>query len=429
MAWDLNTQGNCCGAPVADVPYLLMDFRRRLLNPIVGAAAAQFSRAGSGIYRGIDRVITQSPANMPDWESGPNGDVRGLLIESSATNLCWPSSDTTHANFSLTGVTSSAPAANSPDGGSNACILTEDTSTGTHRAQASIAATAGVTYIFTVYVRALNRTRVALFASGAAVTAGRTATFDLTAGTLANSSGVLRGAMIEAVDALGGGWYRIGMSLAPENTGTLNLFACGDDGTGLTYTGSGTGAFRTWGWDIRVGAFFGSHIPTTNAPAASASEFCSLSSVVAGFTSGSGTILVEAFAPRATASTDLTLLAIDDGTASNRHILRVNNSGLLRYAVGRAGVTQVGDINSAATAITGGLRFAAAIRYNASDFALCVNGSAPLTLASGTPPSAHNTITIGGASGGLTSWAAPISRVAMFSRAMNDAELQLLTAA
>ena len=180
-----------------------------------------------------------------------------LLLEPQRTNLVTYSKDfnfifTTHRS------TLTANQGVSPEGLNNAVKFAEDTTlSNTHFIGDGYNYTSGVSYSWSVFVKADGRSKLKIQQGNIAVISFN-ADFDLANGTAVNY-----GNGTATIKDFGNGWYRcsientIALSTASTN---INIFLI--DGSSLSYSGDGTSGVLLYGLQLEEGSFATSYIPT-----------------------------------------------------------------------------------------------------------------------------------------------------------------------
>jgi hypothetical protein len=188
-------------------------------------------------------------------------EVRGLLVESSGTNLALYSEAFDNAAWAKGASSTIAPdTTTAPDG-----ALTADTFStvggGNGNIFKSLTVTAGTVYTASVYIKrgTWDWYRLMFYDGN---TAQARAWFNLSTGALgttgAGGTATYTGARIES---LGGGWYRVSVSGSiTTTTGYWQLTP--QDGDGSTAQSSNTSAY-IWGAQLEASPFATSYIPTT----------------------------------------------------------------------------------------------------------------------------------------------------------------------
>jgi hypothetical protein len=178
----------------------------------------------------------------------------GLLMEEQRSNLLFYSAEFDNAAWVKTGSTITANATTSPDGTVNAEKLVDNTSATTqHRVQQAVTTLSGVSYTYSVYLKAGERTTVRVRSVGTATFAD--CTVNLIAGTISVVTGTA------TITNAGGGWYRVSVIGAADSTTTTCYVNLMDAGS-ITYTGDGVSGAFLYGAQLEAGAFATSYIPT-----------------------------------------------------------------------------------------------------------------------------------------------------------------------
>ena len=144
----------------------------------------------------------------------------------------------TTSPWDTVGGTTTANAANNPFGGSNANLLTEDTSTGGHYVYQFVTLAGGV-YEFSVYEKSNGDGILIQPLSG-----GPYAGFNLSTGTVCTQGA----GGVGSIQAIGGGWYRVSLLTASLASGSqeFSIFTTNGSCTN-NYTGNGTSGAYLWG--------------------------------------------------------------------------------------------------------------------------------------------------------------------------------------
>lgn len=222
----------------------------------------------------------------------------------------------------------------------------------------------------------------------------------LGAGTITLSGASTAGPLVGT-----GATTRVALTFTPSTTSLT-----------LTVTGSCTNV------QLEVGNSASTWIPTTGASVQRVSDVLTVSSPGVTFPL---TMFVE-FERAFDTGNGVTLLRLDDGTDPERAILGINATDLSRTVVAAANVTQA-DVTVAGTTTVGVTqKLAGAIETNR--VSTCRNGTlgTPDTLA--TMPATPTTLRFGVNTGTLTQPFSYLRRVAIFNRALTDAQLQAVTA-
>jgi hypothetical protein len=348
---------------------------------------------------------------------------RGLLIEEARTNLVTYSAEFDNAAWTKSNTTVTANATASPDGTVNADKLVEDTTTGTHSTTSpTVALTSGVAYTTTVYVKAAERSWIALQYDSGAFGTSPTAYFNLGTGTVGSA---FNGA-IHTIRNAGNGWYRCSITatatVSTNSTARIYL-ATGDNAA--SYTGvTGNGAFL-YGAQFEAGAFATSYIPTVASTVTRTADIAAVTA--ANFSSwynqpqGTFVVDVSTFKPTTSVTTANAVLA-SDGTGNNRAGLRYLTANVEELVItGGATQAQIGQ----AYTVSSIDRLAGAMKTN--DFAFARNGALVGTDTSGTVPTV-NRLGIGSDHSGSNQLFGHIRSIRYYPARLNNAQLQTLTA-
>ena len=122
------------------------------------------SRSSSGTYYGSDGLIKTAASGEARYQYNPQNLTAPpvLLVEPSRTNLLLYSNSFGTAPWSLTAATVSANSIQtaSPDGTTNATVLIEDGTTGTHEINQAFTSVIDSTYVYSIYAKAKERNNI-----------------------------------------------------------------------------------------------------------------------------------------------------------------------------------------------------------------------------------------------------------------------------
>jgi len=212
-------------------------------------------------------TLVTAAINQPRFDHDPvTKECKGLLIEDATTNLLTYSEDFGNAAWTKSNSIISGDFTYAPDGTKSADKLIEDNTTGSHYVFQSITPTNGVTYSFSIAMKADQRRYVWL---GCGFSGGGRYGFDLLTGTLTNGTISNQAA---TVSNLGNGWYRCSITVTASSNavGQLQIGMDGDadNVTGIGYTGDGYSGIYIWGAQLEANsASPSSYVATSGATA------------------------------------------------------------------------------------------------------------------------------------------------------------------
>lgn len=353
---------------------------------------------------------------------------KGVLIEGARTNLCLQSQTFDNASWTKSRTSISANAAIAPDGTTTAGKLIETVDSGTHRAyQTFTKAASAVTYTLSVYLKAAERTfahiRIAETGEGNPATVG----LNLSTGELGTPYGSGITGVSAAVVAVANGWYRL--SITGTTTTDTNLAVYVMTATGLTsgdtsYVGDITKGVYIWGTQLEAASFPSSYIPTTTASATRAADALSVTSVTG---LDYPLSLFAEFERAVDTGTDSGVLEVNAGSSANRALLNISTTGVIQFYARASFVDQVS--NTIAGALATGTVYKVAARVSTNDSRQVRGGTLGTQDTSCTNPAAPTKIIFGAQNADVSQLHGYLRRLALFSRALSDGELQALTAA
>jgi hypothetical protein len=364
-----------------------------------GVGSVTFARSTVGTY--VDRygVVQTAAIDEPRFERN------GLLMEGASTNLIDRSEEIDDPSWSKIGTgTTTANTTAAPDGNTTADTI-DDTDSGGTYAVNNTAAVANDSVVRTVSVFMKEGTAVksALqirYGGGTPVELNT----DITWATHTVSNG--------SIEEIGGGWYRVQLSLANNNSGntTLNIKVFAASRTDI----SATGTVFVWGAQGEELPFASSYIPTTTAAVTRTAESCDLTvENNIGLQANAGTVICDA---------DI----LGDLSAGSQIAFAVTGETFRRIIPVSAGIIlgQWGPNMVSAVAMTPGIVSRLAIRHDGSGVVDLWNGGTQIKQISGADvsDSLGSVITIGG-SGGASHLFGHITNVRIYDRALSDQEM------
>ena len=233
-------------------------------------SGGSFTRSTTATYFDADGVLQTAAINVPRIGYDPSTHAHtGLILEGAATNLLRYSEQFDNAvNGNWQGsITPNVTTA--PDGMATADKFVENSTTNSHSTNYSIAVTSGVTYAFSAFVKAAERTKaiIALGVNNGAF-AGAAVVVDLTLGTVSIGYGT---PVSYGVTSCGSGWYRVYVCATAIAT-VSGVPYVGAYTTAENYAGNGTSGIYVWGAQLEVGSTATSYIPTVAAQVTRAAD-------------------------------------------------------------------------------------------------------------------------------------------------------------
>lgn len=213
-----------------------------------------YKSSGGGIVT-PDSILTYT-APSPKLVYGSDGVLRyaphNLILRSEEFD------QTGGAPWILAATTVTANAAAAPDGTTTADKLVEDSANTNHHINQSVT-TAAVSYTFSVYAKAAERSFISLLHTTSLV--GKV--FNLSNGTLGVNHVAAPAA--STIEAVGNGWYRC--SITVTGTAASNNFRIyiQSADAAVAYLGDGTSGVYIWGAQLNNGSSALTYIPTTTA--------------------------------------------------------------------------------------------------------------------------------------------------------------------
>lgn len=375
------------------------------------------SRSTIGTYFDRTGLLVTAPANVPRQTFDPvTLEDDGVLIEAAGTNLWTFSEQFDNAAWPKFGNTVVANAVVAPDGTLTADKIIEDTSTGNHRLSRSRTLVSGLQYTDTFFIKSLGRSAIRFDPNkGATSSAVR---FDLSNGTIPFSNGIDRAAL----KYIGNGWWLAETTFTADGTsGTSHLAPTVDYTT--SWTGDGVSGIALWGAQFEQAPASSSYIKTTSAAATRAADTLSLPVDSTWCNPSEGTFFLDVTLFSVKPTGTINILQVDDGTTNNCITIRagavIANANLV---VRKDGATVV---DSGSVSLTPMTPARVAITYRNNDWALVLNGGAPVTVASGlVPQGLSRLLLLQGNDAG-----SKYRRLTYWPKRLSNAQLQALTAA
>ncbi len=409
-------------------PSLLLDFvNGERIDPRV-----TFTRASSATRVNKKGYIESVAAHVPRINHDPLTLVcKGLLREESRTNLLTYSEQADHANWtkSNANITISATNTLAPDGnatadtanvavgGTDSCLL-----------QSVSGVTNGQLYSGSIFVKAATAGYAVLhlqFTGGGTPVAG-SVLINLSTGATTVLAQTATVVMVPTVSYING-FYKVGLTVTNNSTGNTSLvyrLYPSVDSSGNT---PAIGSAIVWGMQLELGNTATSYIPTTSASVTRSADAVSLtgSHFSSWFNANEGTIVASGDMDTV-ASGNAGLYRIDDGSDSNRIMVRNNGSGDLDFRTISAG-SSVSNLEGGNT-LTAGATFTHAASYKLDSFIGVFNGGNVLTDSGGAVPVSPTRMLIGETSGaGSVYLNGHIKKILYYPKQLTSIQMQRLT--
>ena len=301
-----------------------------------------------------DYLRTETRLNIPRLDYS-NGSCPSLLVEPQRTNLVLYSEQFDNAGWGKSGVTITANNTTSPDGTSNADLVTTTNATSHELLQSKI-----VTGVHTCsfYVKKNNSQTfyINMYSNG------WTAYFNLNNGTV---SSVVGSGVTANVTNAGNGWYRCSITFTSVGSeiqlGFLDTVYTGVAGNPWTIpTSVGTSGW-VWGAQLEAGAYATSYIPTTSAAVTRNADVISKTGISSLIGQTEGTLFFEGYFNDVQTGT----VFLDLEGTSPKINLQIGSGILYFYSQGEW---------SMSTAISLNTKYKIAGAYKNNDIAFYVNG-------------------------------------------------------
>lgn len=358
--------------------------------------AGTFTRATSATTILSSGLVASVLSGVARSYYSPTGTYLGYLSEAAATNLHLQSENwSVGAPYTTSLITIGNNATASPDGTVTADKLQEDNTSGLHGAlQSFTKAASTIQYVFSVWVKAAERTWFYFTLDDGTANNGSRAWFNLGGGVVGtiNSSGYTTpfGSTASSIVAFTNGWYRCTFTgLAPVTTTVRAHIDMSTGDTVESYLGVTNSGLYVWGAQFETGAFPTSYIPTTTVAVTRNVDALTYPSL-GNFNATQGAVYAEATMP-VSAGSGMVVLA---GTTGVDEVDIIIVGLTPQFRVQSASVAQAGI---ALAAMTAGATAKLAGSYALNDFRAANNGTFGTPDVSGNPPTAiGSSIFIGG---------------------------------
>ena len=387
--------------------------------PSDGVGDFDFTRGSSATRinaQGLIETVADTSSRLNyDLLNGKVVNCPHYLLEPASTNFItysnnisqWTSSDNTVSPNVIT----------SPDGGLNGGkVIVNNGATGANiRPMDSVAATSGLDYVFSVFVKAGEFDKINLDFSNA-VFGSAGATFNLTSGILTDFDAVN---VSQGIEDYGNGWYRCYLVAAAITNGSgaliLRLDANG--------AGDGVKGLYVYGAQYEQKSFLTSYIPTTGTAITRAAESANGSGNAATFNDSEGVLMAEISAENETSSSARRISILN--TTSNRILIGAESASSTIRTVITVGGSSKFDVSSSQLVTTNNK---IAVKYSSNGSEMYINGFTVgiSAIDSSFPSSTLNDLQFGSGNGNSPFYG-KTRQIQYFDSALTDAQLETLT--
>ena len=336
-----------------------------------------------------DLTLFNHPAGIPRIEYDADGNVLGLLVEESRTNLVTYSED--FSQWSAVGAGTSIVSLSEldPAGSSNAALI-KNTGGAYSIASSNITTSLGDTYTVSFWVKSagLGNDSFRLYFDGSVISGNFTATSE---------------------------WQRFSFTGTSDGSGSVAV---------TRNTSNDPFDLYIWGAQLEAGAFPTSYIPTNGATATRSADVASIPVADFGYNQSEGTLFVE-FDSNGSDGADYPQAVAIIGSAST-DVARIgfNQTNTAQFVVSTQSGGNQAVLNNGTYTPKSPVKFAGG--FEEDNFASSMNGSAAATDVSGSVPSNLETMGIG-------KWATGnylnghIKSIKYYPRRLSNAQLVELT--
>ncbi len=372
-------------------------------------------------------VLQTAASGVARFEHNPiTFESLGLEIEEQRTNLVLRSEEFDNAAWSTTNASVTTNTIVAPDGTLTGDKLVENTSTGGHLVVQSVALADSTTYTVTVFVKAAERTWVAVGLTDKTNTNNRV-WFNASTGAQGTTNGTVSAASATSV---GNGWWRFSASISSATGATTPSvrISLGSADNTASYTGNGFNGIFIWGAQLEAGAFPTSYIQTVASQVTRAADAASMTGTnfSSWYNQAEGTLYGEyANSVNPAGGVARRIAHVSDGTDSNRIYIAWGETTARALLVCTANGVSQASISGTAMSASGG-KLAGA--YKVNDFAVSANGLLTGTDTDGIIPSV-NVLHIGTSAVGTSSHYLNgcVKKIAYYPLRVTNAQLQGLT--
>jgi hypothetical protein len=354
-------------------------------------------------------------ANLPriDYTGGGCGK---LLLEPQRTNVITFSEQFTNAIWNnSSAVTRSISGFVSPQGVLNAYDIIPTTANANHtlRAPNLSGFTSGAVVSVSFFAKA-NGYKFISVVGGFGSSSTPAVSFNVEQGTITSGTGT--------IEDYGNGWYRCSLPITLNATSLFCVATILDNNQSGSFAGDGTSGISVYGFQIEVGSYSTSYIPTLGAASTRGADACIKTGIASLIGQSEGTIFLDFIYKPVFDTTQTSYRAsISDGTYTGRVSILAENSNTLSVVI--TGVSLTGSTFP----IVDGQRYKVAIGYGATTD-VYINGAKVYSYSSGTPTGTYTRFQFSDAVGlASRAFAGPINQALLFKTCLSNSELASLT--
>jgi hypothetical protein len=387
--------------------YNSVGIQEAIIEP-TGNSNISFYRASADVditLNSVSLIEITDDTDLPriDYTSG----FGSLLLEPQRTNVVTQSVN--FSSWSAYRATLTDNATTSPDGASNAAVLTEDTTNNSHPINNSFSTSSGVSYTFSIFVKKGSRRYLQILA----LNGGSSIYYDLETKSAGSGGGV---------EDYGSGWLRLTYTYTTNSTNAEFYIQPSINGTSVIYTGDGSNAVYLYGAQLEAGSYATSYIPTNGSTVTRSADVANNSGNADLFNDSEGVLYAE-IAALADDGTFRQLTISDNSTSDRISIDFTSTSNQIRSFCSSGGST-VANMTGTVTDVKQFNKVA--VKYKLNDYALWINGVEVATDTSASAPTGLKELAFDN-SAGSNNFKGNVKCVAVFKEALTDAELQQLT--
>ena len=312
-------------------PSLKLNFARsRTLDPRI-----TFTRSSVGTYVGRDGLVKTASNNEARFDHDPTtGESLGLLSEEERTNLiAYSVINTANWNTNTSSNTNNTTETKAPDG-SNTAFKYVPNNGGTgwvsvYNTPNVISMTSGTKYTYSVWAKPSHSDFTGFRINGDIRDGGGIA---ISANFVLSGDGSVSGTYDSAsITKYPNGWYRC------VATATADATTTEEPAFQTSSAGDGTKGFYVWGYQVEVGVFATSYIPTSGAAVTRQPDRARITGIPFSdfFNTEEGTLVVQGrtAAGNSEEYTNKPIISIHNGNTTNRIIMFDRDGGTLEWNV------------------------------------------------------------------------------------------------